>query len=115
MHTDFYVYEHLATGSKDIACDEYHLPHHIAEHVDYITPGIRLREDPRVVKMMSKRQEKRYASDLIGYRAHNTGGKPVPKVWTEPLTNGQSPFNSSVCDTYITNVCIRSMLDLTLN
>ena len=37
--TKYHYYEHTATGSKNIACDEYHLPQHVADHVDYVTPG----------------------------------------------------------------------------
>ncbi|KAI1266121.1 peptidase S8/S53 domain-containing protein [Xylariaceae sp. FL1019] len=40
--TDYHIWEHQVTGGKDIGCDEYHVPKHIKEHIDYITPGIKL-------------------------------------------------------------------------
>ncbi|KAK3321723.1 Pro-kumamolisin, activation domain-containing protein [Apodospora peruviana] len=40
--TDYYVFEHVEAGVRNIACSEYHVPHKVAEHIDYITPGIRL-------------------------------------------------------------------------
>ncbi|OTA67118.1 hypothetical protein K449DRAFT_455218 [Hypoxylon sp. EC38] len=40
--TKYYIYQHKDSGTKKVACDEYHLPSHVREHVDYITPGIRL-------------------------------------------------------------------------
>ncbi|GJC89476.1 tripeptidyl-peptidase sed1 [Colletotrichum liriopes] len=43
---DFFEYEHLASGSKTVAVDEYHVPLGLREHIDYITPGVRLRPDP---------------------------------------------------------------------
>ena len=39
---EYHHYEHTATGKSNIGCDEYHVPHHIRKHVDYITPGLKL-------------------------------------------------------------------------
>ena len=38
LKTKYNQYEHEATGSLHVACDEYHLPSHLSQHVDYITP-----------------------------------------------------------------------------
>lgn len=38
----FHEYEHVESGATHVACDEYHVPAHIQEHIDYITPGIKL-------------------------------------------------------------------------
>ncbi|KAB5582238.1 peptidase S8/S53 domain-containing protein [Coniochaeta sp. 2T2.1] len=42
LHTTFYVYEHDESGIRNIACGEYHVPHSVQQHIDYITPGIKL-------------------------------------------------------------------------
>lgn len=41
LHTDFYQYEDLETGDTAVSTEIYHVPKHIKEHIDYITPGIR--------------------------------------------------------------------------
>jgi tripeptidyl-peptidase-1 len=40
LETDYYEYE--KSGSYHIGCDAYSLPAHIAEHVDFIKPGVKL-------------------------------------------------------------------------
>lgn len=57
LNTKYHVYEHTETGKTTVACDEYatcfltsktsnsfryHIPPHIQQHVDYITPSIKL-------------------------------------------------------------------------
>ncbi|KAK6516966.1 hypothetical protein TWF506_006846 [Arthrobotrys conoides] len=42
LRTSYHVYEHSRSGRLNIACDEYHIPHHVQQHIDYITPGIKL-------------------------------------------------------------------------
>ncbi|KAI1409994.1 subtilisin-like protein [Hypoxylon sp. FL1857] len=42
LMADYHVWEHVSTGVKNIACDEYHVPKQVKEHIDYITPGIKL-------------------------------------------------------------------------
>ncbi len=79
LYTDFYVWDHPQTGSQDIACREYHLPSHVSEHVDYITPGIRLRQHPRKVAEVRRRDET-MALEKRGVYATNTGLSPLPLV-----------------------------------
>ncbi|KAB5513198.1 putative Tripeptidyl-peptidase sed1 [Coniochaeta sp. 2T2.1] len=91
LFTEFYVYEHRHTGTQNIACDEYHVPAHIGEHIDYITPGI---------KMRAAQLRKRGVSSM------NTGAIPLP------IGNARLPtlpqLNSSVCNKYVTNQCVRN-------
>ena len=42
IQTEYYHYEHLATGKTNIGCDKYQVPHHVQKHLDYITPGLKL-------------------------------------------------------------------------
>ncbi|KAK6333681.1 hypothetical protein TWF730_003865 [Orbilia blumenaviensis] len=42
LHTKYHIYEHEQSGRLNVACDEYHVPKRIQEHIDYITPGIKL-------------------------------------------------------------------------
>lgn len=40
--TEYWHYEHKETGGFRLACDEYSLPKHIQEHVDFAMPTIQL-------------------------------------------------------------------------
>jgi hypothetical protein len=42
LRTEFHVFEHDQTGVRNIACEGYHVPGDIQEHIDYVLPGIRL-------------------------------------------------------------------------
>lgn len=41
LNTEYYVYEHSESGTSHIGCGHsYHLPEHIAKHVELITPTV---------------------------------------------------------------------------
>lgn len=42
LHTEFHEYQDSVSDAVLPACEKYHVPHHISEHIDYITPGIKL-------------------------------------------------------------------------
>jgi tripeptidyl-peptidase-1 len=87
---DFFVWEHTS-GKHDISTEEYHVPSHIQEHIDYITPGSRLRQ--RNLKIESAGIDKRAAAK-----------RPTPFITQLPAFPHP---NSSTCDTYVTAECTR--------
>lgn len=91
LYADFYLWEHGDSGVKDIATEEYHLPGHIQEHVDYITPGSRLRQ--RSMKRMDHEKLKK---------------RVVAQPQITQLPGFPNP-NASVCDIYVTAECTRGM------
>ncbi len=107
LYADFFVFEHLDTGHLEVACNKYHLPNHLTQKVDYITPGIRLRkgDDRNGAKQKRNAPE---ASVSKRTNAHNIGFSPLPKGFQQQEANAESQFNSSICDTTVTPVCIRS-------
>lgn len=98
LYTSFNVYEHLETRSLSVACSEYHLPVHVREHVDYITPGIRLRTDP------GRRKRKEHDHRAATHRSRGIQSMVIP--------NGRLPglpkLNNSTCASYVTNLCLSS-------
>ncbi|KGO73973.1 Peptidase S8/S53, subtilisin/kexin/sedolisin [Penicillium italicum] len=56
LHAKYYVYSHAETGRSHVACREYYLPNSVREHVDYITPGISLREVTGVRRSADKQK-----------------------------------------------------------
>ena len=87
---DFYLWEH-SSGVKDVSTEEYHVPTHIQEHVEYITPGSRLRQ----------RTAKRANLNALKKRV-------VAKPLITQLPGFPNP-NASVCDIYVTAECTRGM------
>ena len=39
LKTEYHLYEH-ETGHKHVACEEYYIPGHLTEHVDFVTPTV---------------------------------------------------------------------------
>ena len=102
LFTEYYIFEHLTTGSKNIACDEYHIPERIRKHVDYITPGIRLRADPAKLRRLKRTQQ---SSDL-----QRRSIRPDYVEKSALLPPDLPPLNLTVCDRYVTPECIRGEL-----
>ena len=131
LFTDFYVWEANASGAKDISCEEYHVPAHVQSHIDYITPGIRLRHDGNSDKAKRNspthvqsrddsktpvaRGEKRddlKAPEQDGRDKHGLKkGNPHHGVRPPKVNHFERPglpgVNSTSCDTYITAECVR--------
>ncbi|WQF82591.1 Putative peptidase S53, activation domain, Sedolisin domain, peptidase S8/S53 domain superfamily [Colletotrichum destructivum] len=76
-------------GSQDIATEEYHIPVHVHEHIDYVTPGTRLRS--RSITLPKPGKAKR--------------GHVKPAITPLP---GFPSLNATSCDTYITAECTRA-------
>ena len=88
LFADYYRFEHIGTGTRGIASKEYYIPAHVQEYIDYITPGVHLREDPGRARQMERRQ---------------VGVRPFDGYTARSLPT----FNISTCDKKITNQCIR--------
>lgn len=94
LFAEFFVWEH-ASGTYDISTDEYHVPTHIQEHIDYVTPGTRLRQ--RNVKA---------ARDLkLAKRA------PTVQPLITKLPGFPNP-NAGNCDVYVTAECTRTQYNI---
>ncbi|KAK3937828.1 putative Tripeptidyl-peptidase sed1 [Diplogelasinospora grovesii] len=89
LFTEYHVWEH-SSGSRDISGDRYHVPGHVQEHIDYVTPGARLRLNR--IKDDSKDLKKR---GLQVVRPDITKLPGFPTV------------NSTSCDVYVTADCTR--------
>ncbi|MCJ1400937.1 hypothetical protein MMC11_004148 [Xylographa trunciseda] len=95
LKTEYFVYENSVSGRTTVACDEYHAPAHIQQHIDYITPGIRL------VDTLERRRVKR-----------NSPSEHVRQVKSnihEFVGQISSLGNLSTCDTVITPACIAAL------
>lgn len=109
LHTEYFHYDHAPTGKTTIACDQYHVPTHIQEHVDYITPGL---------KLMAGTSKSQKSADLArrGFRAGSKGKFPGPilgSILTSPLAKLIESDQTAACDQAITPACIAGMYNIT--
>lgn len=42
LQTKYHFYEHVDGGRKHIGCEDYKIPASVSQHVDYVTPGVKL-------------------------------------------------------------------------
>ncbi|MCJ1310955.1 hypothetical protein MMC25_004624 [Agyrium rufum] len=98
LQTEYHHYEHAEKGMKQKACEEYHLPKHVQEHVDYVTPGIKL---VAPIKRGTRSSEK---------RAISRGGasKTRPSKFVHP-DHIEGLGDLSTCDVAITPACIKAL------
>ncbi|KAK3689148.1 Pro-kumamolisin, activation domain-containing protein [Podospora appendiculata] len=116
LFTTYYVFEHLESGVKNIACSEYHLPDEVAPHVDYITPGIKLMSggyDKEKVQQqeLRKRQseEERKQQQQGGRRPRRRCNEPPPPegVQDEKWFKIKGP-----CTYEVTPDCVRNQYQI---
>ncbi|KAI4726541.1 aorsin [Aureobasidium sp. EXF-10728] len=110
--TDYHVYEHATSGGKNVACDEYHVPEHLSEHIDYITPGIKLFSPARSGHAVNDKNtiEKRTFGVTNGKAAKQPPLlKPLPLAISELLGLAEL----SLCQMAITPSCIATLYNIT--
>ncbi|GAW10864.1 hypothetical protein ANO14919_001990 [Xylariales sp. No.14919] len=98
LYADYYVWEH-SDGSNDMSTESYHIPSKIQEHVDYVTPGTRLRSRQHAAKEKKMKKTKR-GSFKDDVRPFITALPAFP----EP--------NSTTCSIYVTAECTRAQYNI---
>lgn len=106
FRAELHEYEHDASGSLRLGCDEYHVPAHLSEHIDYITPGVKLSHTLR----------KRNGPGWPGH-PHRPWRHPVPHhhgPWPLPPAAHGLPPDLRHCGVNITPPCLRALYHLPL-
>ncbi|CAK7264283.1 hypothetical protein SEPCBS119000_000909 [Sporothrix epigloea] len=106
LMTEYHIYEHIESGHNDLAAEDYHVPHQVREHIDYVTPGIRLRRDLGNDRKLQRRQQLDNENRRRSVHATN---KKKESLGVSSLENiaGYGPMNLTNCDWYATPECIR--------
>lgn len=106
--TKYYVFEHSESATRDIAAEHYHLPHEIRDHIDYITPGIRLRWDSK--KAAREQQKKRDVKHNERRGAAAMYLTPEPIHATDDVADALYPAASGnvSCSQFVTPDCVKS-------
>ncbi|KAK8091487.1 hypothetical protein PG997_001848 [Apiospora hydei] len=105
LYAEFHVWQHNTDGTRDISTESYHVPSHVQEHVDYVTPGTRLRKRSAAT---------RGGKDSSSQRKEKRGGLKNGNVVRPAIT--QLPVfpnpNATTCDLYVTAECTRVQYNL---
>ncbi|KAK4549041.1 hypothetical protein LTR36_007497 [Oleoguttula mirabilis] len=102
LHAEYHEHHDEASGKAIISCDQYHVPKHISEHVDYITPGV------KGIHVYSSELRKRSESrGRHGGHRGGHGGQP-PKHRPAPMMP-QNSSELSTCDVAITPACLQAL------
>ncbi|KAK8117373.1 uncharacterized protein PG998_005654 [Apiospora kogelbergensis] len=91
LYAEFHVWQH-SDGTHDISTESYHVPSHVQEHIDYVTPGTRLRTRSTGGKD-SKRKRSLKDGNIVRPQITKLPGFPHP--------------NATTCDIYVTAECTR--------
>ena len=113
INTEYYHYEHYQTGKTNVGCDEYSVPTHLQEHIDYITPGLKLLT-PSVPREPEKRKE--LEKRIFGVTA--PGAKkpilpPLKKALEITINALLAKPLSALCQVAIIPVCISTLYNIT--
>ncbi|KAI0342432.1 subtilisin-like protein [Trametopsis cervina] len=96
LKTEYYTYLHEPTDTRRIGCDAgYHLPEHVAKHVDLVTPTIHF--DTKLKRRSNSRPE----SSDVKRRSSNTMVKTVDHI----------SHSLDDCDKQLTPDCVRALYD----
>ncbi|KAF7318269.1 Subtilisin-like protein [Mycena chlorophos] len=99
LETEYHVFVHSASGQEHVACEEYHLPAHVAPHVQLITPSV---DFDAVLRVRSP-----HMSIDIGQPGAGTVF-PHRTQAVDALLPG-----TEHCDSQITPACLRALYNFT--
>lgn len=108
LHTEYFHDGIKEDRGSAVGCNQYHLPKHIQEHVDYITPGLKstmLDLRSAGVKRRSGNQSTSKVRRGSKIRPQGQRLKPAPHVVDVALLNS----SLADCDKLITPICLRAL------
>ncbi|OIW31229.1 Pro-kumamolisin [Coniochaeta ligniaria NRRL 30616] len=118
LKTQYHVYKHDTLGHHHVACDKYHVPDHLVDHIDLITPTVhfdqRLGHDRTNKKVpLSEDQDNELRKRMLQRRQipeHGILGSPNsgfgPK---QGATITNALVSLAECDQMITPACLRAL------
>ncbi|KXS95550.1 hypothetical protein AC578_5260 [Pseudocercospora eumusae] len=116
LKAKYHHYEHVATGKVHVACDEYFLPEHLSQHIDYVTPGLKLLGGGKASNGRELDGRKDFDLEKRGFRTSKNQkfSTPIfgPQI-TAPLSSLNGTNALANCDQYVTPECIAAMYNIT--
>ncbi|KAN0106727.1 putative Tripeptidyl-peptidase sed1 [Hyaloscypha variabilis] len=107
FQTEYHEHIHSTSQQIRVGCDEYSLPSHVREHVDYILPGVKHSASLRKTEV-KRSTVKRNSHNHLGPK--KAPWNPYP--WSIPSGAGQLPPDLQNCGVNITPTCIKALYDI---
>ncbi|KAI0359847.1 subtilisin-like protein [Trametes cingulata] len=106
LATQYYVYQH-EDGSEDVGCHHgYHLPEHLLDHVDLVSPTVHFEK----VRFGTHRTSKRSLSPAGKMQRPNGAPKMTMNVGASPSFRGDTTYTDAEhCDQQATLDCFRAL------
>lgn len=116
IDAEFHHFEHTS-GRTSIACDQYSVPHHVKEHVDYITPGLKLLT-PSSSKHRAEAEIDKRTFGVTGPASNITDSKSpiLPPLRAKLPVNIEALLNQPLaqsCQQAILPACISTLYNIT--
>ncbi|KAL1882045.1 hypothetical protein VTK73DRAFT_2759 [Phialemonium thermophilum] len=119
LKTTYHVYKHDTAGHYHVACDRYHVPDHLVEHIDIITPTVHFDQrlghsrennhfelsDEQQTELKKRTLQTRQARVEHGILGSPNGGTGPKQGAT--IKNALMDLNQ--CDAMITPQCLRAL------
>lgn len=122
LNTEYHVYKHESgTTRHHVACDKYHLPEHLVEHIDIITPTVHF--DQGLGHDRGKNHKEIPGEDMEELKKRQLARRqqPVTGIVGSPL-DGTNPkqgnnidnamMDLSQCNTMVTPECLRALYNI---
>ncbi|KAI7181527.1 hypothetical protein D0869_10313 [Hortaea werneckii] len=109
LHTEYFEYEDSHTGGVLPATEQYHVPKHVQDHVDYITPGIKLLAPSNEDSHAGKHHRRSTPSMDEVHQQRPYSHRYVKLNQLDVLNPENASGNLSTCDTTITPACIAAL------
>lgn len=124
LKTEYHVYKHTASsGARHVACEKYHVPEHLTEHIDIITPSVHFdqflgqgrKNSHTEVPDKAMEELRKRSVDLAKRQSFPSGILGSPLDGSNPK-QGQEVENAMMtldqCDTMITPGCLRALYNI---
>lgn len=106
LHTEYFHDGIEQDRGSLVGCNEYHLPQHVQEHVDYVTPGLK-------GTIMDLRPSGAWKRSANGNIKRKTGSRRRPQSSKRKAMPDLSAYSNSselaTCDQVITPACLRAL------
>lgn len=123
LKTEYHVYRHTASsGARHVACEKYHVPEHLTEHIDIITPSVHFDHFLGQGRKSSHKEVPGEAMEELRKRSADLAKRQTPSgILGSPLDGsnpkqGQDVENAMMtldqCDTMITPGCLRALYNI---
>ena len=118
LKTEYHLYKHQS-GQPHVACDEYHIPENVRQHVDFITPTVHF--DAKLSPPRDEHNDKikRGPPSAAGHPTNNGVAKAIGDPGSASLPKEGAHVNIfgfgsdlSNCDVNITPDCLRALYKL---